>query len=459
MNLEELKRVYFIGIGGIGMSALARYFISLGKSVAGYDRSFSKLTEDLIRAGAIIHFNDDRKQIPHDYLDTEKISETLVVYTPAVPDSHEELNYFREMGYAVKKRSEILGMLAEGKTTIAVAGTHGKTTISAMIAYILSQCPGGCNALLGGISKNFNSNMVLSARSDLLVTEADEFDRSFLKLYPDLAIISSLDADHLDIYGTLGELKIAFRQFASQVRENGVLVVKKDLEEEFSKSDLQTMYCYSGRVKADFYSENVRLEEGKYLFDFNHPEGQIRNVLLGQPGLHNVENAVAALAVCWLTGIEPHILVNSLRDFKGIRRRFDIHISGEKTVYIDDYAHHPEEIRACIQSARGLFPEREMTVVFQPHLFSRTRDLAQEFAESLSLADKLILLDIYPAREEPIEGISSEVIFDRVETRSKTLCSVNELMECLSNLQPQLLITMGAGNIDEFVEPIKNLFS
>ena len=459
MNLEELKRVYFIGIGGIGMSALARYFLSIGKSVAGYDRSFSKLTEELIRAGAIIHFSDDRNQIPHDYLDTERISETLVIFTPAVPEAHEELNYFREMGYAVKKRSEILGMLAKSKTTIAVAGTHGKTTISAMIAYILSQSKQGCNALLGGISKNFDSNMVLSAKSDLLVTEADEFDRSFLKLYPDLAVISSLDADHLDIYGTLGELKIAFRQFASQVQENGVLIIKKGIEEEFSNLKVKTMYSYSGRVKADFYSENIRLEKGRYLFDFNHPEGQIKNILLGQPGFHNVENAVAALAIGWLTGIEAHVLVNSLRDFRGIRRRFDIHVSGKRTIYIDDYAHHPEEIRACIQSARALFPKKELTVVFQPHLFSRTRDLAKEFAESLSLADQLILLDIYPAREEPIEGISSEVIFDQVEIKNKTLCSVNDLMECLSTLKPQLLITMGAGNIDEFVGPIKNLFS
>lgn len=457
MDLGNIKRVYFLGIGGIGMSALARYFLSIGKSVAGYDKGLTSLTQKLIKEGAHIHFNDNIDLIPDEFKKPEELIHTLVIYTPAIPNEHNELSFFNDKGYNILKRSELLGLIAEKKTTIAVAGTHGKTTISTMIAHILSKTETGCNAFLGGISRNFNTNLILSPQSNLLVTEADEYDRSFLKLFPDYAVISSMDADHMDIYGNMEELKTAFGRFASQVK--GYLVIKKGVDISFAASNNARLLYYSGNAETDFYAQNIRLVEGYYIFDFVIPGGIIKDIKLGQPGMYNIENAVAALAVAWLLQTKSEILAKSLESFKGIQRRFDVQLKKENLVYIDDYAHHPVEISACVKSTRELYPGRKITGIFQPHLYSRTRDLANEFAESLDLLDKLILLDIYPAREKPIKGITSKIIFDKVKINDKILCSNKDLMNVLKNESPEVLLTMGAGNIDEFIDPIKEMFA
>lgn len=439
------------------MSALARYFLSIGKSVAGYDKGLTSLTQKLIKEGAHIHFNDNIDLIPDEFKKPEELIHTLVIYTPAIPNEHNELSFFNDKGYNILKRSELLGLIAEKKTTIAVAGTHGKTTISTMIAHILSKTETGCNAFLGGISRNFNTNLLLSPQSNLLVTEADEYDRSFLKLFPDYAVISSMDADHMDIYGNMEELKTAFGRFASQVK--GYLVIKKGVDISFAASNNARLLYYSGNAETDFYAQNIRLVEGYYIFDFVIPGGIIKDIKLGQPGMYNIENAVAALAVAWLLQTKSEILAKSLESFKGIQRRFDVQLKKENLVYIDDYAHHPVEISACVKSARELYPGRKITGIFQPHLYSRTRDLANEFAESLDLLDKLILLDIYPAREKPIKGITSKIIFDKVKINDKILCSIKDLMNVLKNESPEVLLTMGAGNIDEFIDPIKEMFA
>lgn len=458
MVLGRISRVYFIGIGGIGMSALARYFLQLGKIVAGYDRNSGKLTGKLTEEGALIHFTDNIEEIPSEFIHGDKY-ETLVVYTPAVPKDHSELLFFRENGYSVLKRSEVLGLITSEKTTFAIAGTHGKTTISTMVAHILKSTSSGCNALLGGISRNYGTNLLVNKRSKYMVTEADEYDRSFLELHPDYAVISSMDADHLDIYGNVEEMKLAFGKFASQVKENGVLLIKKGVN-LYQGSNIQSRcYFYSGEEKSDFYAQNIRLIQGHYSFDFYTPEGKIESIKLGQPGLYNVENAVAALAIVWLAGVNRETIYKSLEDFKGIQRRFDIHINEPNLVYIDDYAHHPQEISACISSVRELFPGKKITGIFQPHLYSRTRDFADDFARSLNMLDKLILLDIYPARELPIEGVTSELLFNKVELDSKILCPLEKLISKISVDKPEVLITMGAGNIDEYVEPIINLLT
>lgn len=458
MVLGDVNRVYFIGIGGIGMSALARYFMQLGITVAGYDRNSGKLTNKLTEEGAFIHYNDNIEEIPDEFKGLDKTG-TLVVFTPAVPKDHKELIFFRENSYPVLKRSEVLGLITNEKTTIAVAGTHGKTTISTMIAHILTTSGVGCNAILGGISRNYGTNLLVNKQSNYMVTEADEYDRSFLHLHPDYAVISSMDADHLDIYGNAEEMKLAFGRFASQVKENGILLVKKGVILNSNSNIQARRYSYSAKDKADFYAQNIRLSHGYYIFNLITPSGEIENIKLGQPGLYNVENAISALSIAWLAGVNKEILPHTLEDFKGIQRRFDIHINKPNFVYIDDYAHHPEEIKACIESARELFPGKKITGVFQPHLYSRTRDFAEEFSKSLSLLDKLILLDIYPARELPIEGVNSEMVFNKVETNDKVLCSLKTLMSKISEEKPEVLITMGAGNIDEYVEPIIKLFS
>jgi UDP-N-acetylmuramate--alanine ligase len=458
MVLGEINRVYFIGIGGIGMSALARYFMQLGITVAGYDRNSGRLTNRLTEEGAFIHFNDNIEEIPAEYKGPDKAG-TLVVFTPAVPKDHKELKFFRENAYPVLKRSEVLGLITNEKTTIAVAGTHGKTTISTMIAHILTTSGVGCNALLGGISRNYGTNLLVNKQSNYMVTEADEYDRSFLQLHPDYAVISSMDADHLDIYGSAEEMKLAFGRFASQVKEDGILLVKKGVNLKSDSNIQARSYSYSAKEEADFYAQNIRLAHGFYIFDLITPAGEIKNIKLGQPGLYNVENAIAALAIAWLAGSKKESLAHTLEDFKGIQRRFDIHINKPNLVYIDDYAHHPEEIKACIESARELFPGKKITGVFQPHLYSRTRDFAEEFSKSLGLLDRLILLDIYPARELPIEGVNSEMVFNKVEINDKVLCSLNTLMSKISEEKPEVLLTMGAGNIDAYVEPIIKLFS
>ncbi|MCB2197284.1 MAG: UDP-N-acetylmuramate--L-alanine ligase [Bacteroidetes bacterium] len=456
MNIKEIHNVYFLGIGGIGMSAIARYFKTLGKNVAGYDRVSKPLTKELIEEGIDIHFEDNIDKIPYDYRDNVY---TLVVYTPAVPDDLNELNFFRANGFAIKKRSEVLGMLSQQKKCIAIAGTHGKTTITTMIAHLMRQSRMGCNAFLGGISKNYKTNYLVDKQSKYVVVEADEFDRSFLKLNPQKAIITAVDADHLDIYSDQNDLKDAFKQFINQINPGGKLVIKADLDFVTPQRDDIDVYTYSIHGETDFKAENIRIENGLYVFDFVGVKGRINNLTLGLPGLLNVENAIGAIALATISGVHNDEIFNALGKFKGIKRRFDYQVHRDDFVYIDDYAHHPEELKASIRSTKELFKDKKITGIFQPHLYTRTRDFADEFAKSLDLLDEIILLDIYPAREEPIAGVTSEIIFNKIENKNKTLCSKNELLKILKNKKPEVLMTLGAGDIDDLIEPIKNMYS
>jgi len=456
MNIKEIHNVYFLGIGGIGMSAIARFFNFLGKNVAGYDKVSKPLTDLLIQEGIKIHFKDNVAEIPSEFSDK---NHTLVVYTPAIPKNHSELNYFISNGFEVKKRSEVLGMLSHEKQCIAISGTHGKTTITTMIAHLMRQSRMGCSAFLGGISKNYNSNLLVDADSKYMVVEADEYDRSFLRLFPQKAIITAVDADHLDIYTDLDDLKDTFKQFINQIKTGGTLLIKKGVELNIpERNDIQVL-TYSLNQDSDFKAENIRIENGLYVFDFVGIKGRMNNLKLGLPGLLNVENAVAAIGMATISGVHSDEISNSLEKFKGIQRRFDYQIHRDDLVYIDDYAHHPEELKAAISSAKELFSGIKITGVFQPHLYSRTRDFADDFAKSLDLLDEIILLDIYPAREEPIPGVTSGIIFDKIKNPNKTLCKKSELLNVLRNLKPQVLMTLGAGDIDDLVEPIKKLYS
>ncbi|MEA3318373.1 MAG: UDP-N-acetylmuramate--L-alanine ligase [Bacteroidota bacterium] len=455
MNIDSINNVYFVGIGGIGMSAIARYFNSIGKNVAGYDRVSKDLTNKLISEGIDIHFDDNIELIENKYKNSETC---LIVYTPAIPKNHEELNYFIDNNFIVKKRSEVLGMLCNSKQGIAVAGTHGKTTITTMIAHLLKQSTIGCNAFLGGISKNYNSNYLVDINSEKIVIEADEFDRSFLTLFPDIAVVSAIDADHLDIYGNADNLKKSFEDFISQINNKGILIIKKGLEVNLPEHNEIDVYYYSLNEKADFYAENIRIEDGLYVFDFVSAKTRINNIKLGLAGRINVENSIAALAAASLSGVSSAELKTSLATFDGILRRFDYQIRTKEFVYIDDYAHHPAELEATINSVKEIYPKKKITGVFQPHLFSRTRDFASEFAQSLDLLDEIILLDIYPAREKPIEGVSSKIIFDKLITKNKIICNKNELVNILKKKKPEVLLTLGAGDIDGFVESIKKIF-
>lgn len=444
----EYKNIYFIGIGGIGMSALARFYKFQGCNVSGYDRTPSDLTEKLETEGIAVHYEDRPDLIPG------SVADTLVVYTPAVPDDLQELIYAREHGYRVIKRSKTLGELTRGQICLAVAGTHGKTTTSTLIAHILQQSK-GCSAFLGGISKNYGTNILMS-KTSAVVAEADEFDRSFLQLHPSIAVITAMDADHLDIYGNLATMQQAFREFASQVSE--ILILKLGLP--ISKSDVTArIYSYHfNNPKADFHADKLRLDDtGHYTYDLVHPGGVLRDIRVGTLGWVNVENSVAAAAACLCYGVDAQIVRQSIGSFQGVVRRMDEHYNKDGVVYIDDYAHHPAELDATITSLRQVFPGRRITAVFQPHLYTRTRDFADQFAEALSKVDKLILLDIYPARELPIPGVSSEMIFDKVTAPLKVLVTKEELMSVLEKEQIQVLVTFGAGNIDRYIEPITKM--
>ncbi len=436
------------------MSALARYFKAIGKDVAGYDRTRTDLTGELMNSGIKIHFEDNIKLIPQDYM---KESDTLIITTPAIPDDHNELTLFRENNFKLFKRSEILGYITENNNNISVAGTHGKTTVSTMIAYLLNQSDVGCSAFLGGISKNFHSNLVFSESSNYIVTEADEFDRSFLRFNPYLTVITAVDADHLDIYGTKDELVKAFNQFVNQTRKGGKILVKSGLNLNL-KSGYE-YYTYTLTSNADFYAENISLNKGTYSFDVVTPTLKIKDLQLNHPGIINVENAVAATAVSYLLGVNQESIRNALKTFNGIERRFDYRVNTKDLVYIDDYAHHPRELYAVIDSVRKLYPERKITGIFQPHLYSRTRDFADEFAESLNRLDELILLDIYPARELPVKGVTSKIIYDKVTIKHKVLCSKNNLLSILKDKKVDVLLTLGAGDIDQFVEPVRTFLT
>lgn len=443
------ENIYFIGIGGIGMSAIARFCKFKGASVSGYDRTPSPLTKALENEGIAVHYNDDPSQLP------AEIQNTLVIYTPAVPDTLRELTVAREKGYNVIKRSKMLGELTHGETCLAVAGTHGKTTTSTLVAHILTESGNGCSAFLGGISNNYGTNMLVS-ETKTVVAEADEFDRSFLQLHPAIAAITAMDADHLDIYGDLAHVQEAFRQFASQVSETiilkyGLPIMKNDVSARIFT------YHYDNEM-ADFHGSNFRLDDhGHYTYDLVYPAGVLTNIKVGTIGWVNVENSIAAAAICLSYGIDGQKVRHAIGSFRGAVRRLDVHINREYLCYIDDYAHHPAELKSAISSVRQVFPNRKITGIFQPHLYTRTRDFAPEFAQSLSLLDKLILLDIYPAREEPIEGVSSEMIFKDVTCPEKVLIHKDQLMDYLKNENIDILMTMGAGDIDRFIQPIVDL--
>ena len=439
-----MKNIYFIGIGGIGMSAIARYYNAKGFKVSGYDKTPSPLTEALENEGIEVHYEDNTDYVPKD------VAETLEVYTPAIPQDMGELVYVQEKGYRVIKRSRMLGERSQGQRCMAVAGTHGKTTTSTLVSHLFTASGEGCSAFLGGISKNYNTNLLISS-NDVVVAEADEFDRSFLQLFPEIAVITSMDADHLDIYGDEAHIREAFKAFASQVSGTVIKKFGLDITPEDTKAKIMT-YSF-GNASADFYSE--ALENGH--FNLHYPGGVIEDCVVGIPGWVNVENATAAAAIGLTYGLNPSKIKEALASFSGVKRRFDIQVKRPDCVYIDDYAHHPEEISAALSSIRKSYPDMKMTVVFQPHLYTRTRDFAPEFAEALSKADKLILLDIYPAREEPIPGVTSEIIFKDVTCQEKVLLLRSELMDYLKNEKVEMLVTLGAGDIDRFVGQIADM--
>jgi UDP-N-acetylmuramate--alanine ligase len=451
VNLANIHKIYFLGIGGIGMSALARYFLLKGAEVHGYDKTPTSLTKQLEAEGMKIHFSEDSSSIP-DSID-------LVIYTPAVPNDHAEFLYFKSSDIPILKRAEVLGLISSAYQTIAVAGTHGKTTITTMTAHLLTQSKAGCSAFLGGISKNYNTNLLFNNTSENMVVEADEFDRSFLQLHPQTAIITSMDADHLDIYGSKANLKESFLKFASQVKEGGNLIINHNLYNEFVNQNFKSkFYTYGIECKADFAARNITLSHGLYTFDLEYPGGYITNLTLGLQGYYNIENSVAAIAASILNGVNDQEIHYSLPTFSGVMRRFDIRINLPGLVYIDDYAHHPEELKACISSARRLFSGRKITGIFQPHLYTRTRDFADQFARSLELLDELILLEIYPARELPIKGITSSWLLEKVNLNIKSLLSTDDLLIHLKKNKPDVLLTMGAGDVDLLVKPIEQLF-
>ncbi|HOZ85720.1 MAG TPA: UDP-N-acetylmuramate--L-alanine ligase [Niabella sp.] len=456
VHINDIKSIYFIGIGGIGMSAIARYFLSVGKTVSGYDRTETAITKQLVAEGIDVHYHEDVNQIPK--------AVEYVVYTPAIPKEHQELVYYQTNGYNVVKRSDILGVITQGSYNVCVAGTHGKTTTSTMIAHLLRDTGYGCNAFLGGISANYNTNFWSNERN-LCVIEADEYDRSFLKLSPDVAIITAVDADHLDIYGTAENVKDAFRQFAQKVKPGGILIKKFGLDLNM-KAD-RTMSYSLQNDSADIYATNIELRDGGYRFDAVLDNKTISGVELFMGGMHNVENMMAAISVANHLEIEEEKIKAAVAGFKGVKRRFEYIVKKPDLVFIDDYAHHPEELRALINGAKSLFPDRRCSLIFQPHLFSRTRDFADEFAGVLSLVDNLILLPIYPARELPMEGVNSEMILKKTALESKAVLSKEALMGWMENQFAanrnmefgELVITAGAGDIDKLVEPIKQILT
>jgi UDP-N-acetylmuramate--alanine ligase len=455
VQLDKIHTVYFVGIGGIGMSALARYFNAKGKAVSGYDRKPTPLTKALQAEGIAVHFEDDIQQIPASVIDMSQKEGVLAVYTPAIPHEHKELNHLIELGHPLYKRSEVLGMITRETYTIAVAGTHGKTTTSTIIAHVLKESGVESNAFLGGIASNYNTNALISEESNSTVVEADEYDRSFLTLYPNIAVVTSIDADHLDIYGDKSHLDESFAMFLSQVKPGGMIVAKFGLE--VRESDDVTCITYSlDNEAATVNAQNIRIVDGTYIFDVRTPLSTLSNVQLGLAGLHNVENALAAIAVAQQLEIADDIIISCLASFRGVKRRFEYQLKSQELVYIDDYAHHPEELRATISSVREMYPGKKITGIFQPHLFTRTRDFADEFARSLELLNELVLLEIYPARELPLEGINSQFLLDKINLEHKVIRSKKEVIDDLKTRKLEVLLTLGAGDIDQLVEPIRN---
>lgn len=448
MQLQAIKRVYFVGVGGIGMSALARYFVMRGCLVQGYDKTRTALCAVLEAEGIAISYQDTVESIPAAFLQPDE--NTLIVYTPAIPKTSGILNHFSNAGFRMYKRSEVLGIISAGQFCIAVAGTHGKTTTSAMIAHILKETGHDCTAFLGGIASNYNSNFI-SGKNDVVVVEADEYDRSFLTLHPDIAVITSMDADHLDIYGDADQLTESFRLFAGQVKPGGELYVRSGLS-------LASENAYGIGNAGGISAVKVGVEAGHFMFDYQSNANYIAGISMLLPGRHNIENALAAISVALELGIEPEAIKRALENFKGVKRRFEYVVRKPEVVYIDDYAHHPEELKACFAAVRELYPGRKLTVVFQPHLFTRTRDFADGFAAVLSTVDDLVLLDIYPARELPIAGITAEFLLDKITLQDKKILNKSQVAGYIEAKYPSLLLTVGAGDIDTLVEPLKAIY-
>lgn len=454
MNTNTLKAVYFVGAGGIGMSALVRYFLSKGKAVGGYDRTASALTEKLRQEGADIHYEDNVALIPEVFLNPET---TLIVYTPAIPAEHKGLTYFREHNFEIQKRAQVLGMITQTERGLCVAGTHGKTTTSTMAAFLLDNSHVKCNAFLGGISKNYGTNLLISDQSDFVVIEADEFDRSFHWLTPYATVITATDSDHLDIYGTHEAYLESFRKYTSLIRPDGYLIIKKGIDLQPDVKEGVTVYTYSDK-EGDFHAENIRIGNGEIFFDFISPLGNIKDVQLGVPVYVNIENGIAAMALAQIGGATAEEIKAAMPQFKGVDRRFDFKLKNDHIVFLSDYAHHPAEIKQSVSSLRMLYPDKKLTAIFQPHLYTRTRDFYKDFADSLSLLDEVILLDIYPARELPIEGVTSKLIYDNLRPGiEKTMCHKEDLIELLKTKKIEVLITLGAGDVDNYVTPIYEL--
>lgn len=452
--MKQYTSLYFIGAGGIGMSALVRYFLSKGYRVAGYDRTPSPLTAQLQSEGLEIVYDESVELIP-DYCRTPET--TLVVYTPAIPATHAGLTYFREHGFKVVKRAELLGLITRASKGLCFAGTHGKTTTSSMAAHIFHESPIGCNAFLGGILRNYDSNLILSESSPYTIIEADEYDRSFHWLHPYMAVVTATDPDHLDIYGTEEAYLESFAYFTSLIQPGGCLVMKKGIKLVPRIQPGVKLYTYSARDGGDFHATNIRVGNGTIVFDFVAPDGVVTDIELGVPVEINIENAVAAMAIARLNGVEADDMRRAMTSFQGAKRRFEFWVKRPDRVMIDDYAHHPDELKAGIRSVKALYPGRKLTVIFQPHLYSRTRDFADSFAEALSLADELFLLDIYPAREEPIPGVTSKIIFDKITCRNKELCLREKLLERIKECNFDILLTMGAGDIDRLLPEIASI--
>ncbi len=458
INIKKISNIYFAGIGGIGMSALARYFNEQGVTVSGYDKTETPLTKKLMQEGIAIHFEDDIALL-------DKAAE-IVVYTPAIPASHSELKYYKEHNYTLLKRSDILGLLTKDSFNICIAGTHGKTTTSAMVAHILKDSGYGCNAFLGGIAANYDTNF-WGSTNNVSVVEADEYDRSFLKLNPDVAIITSMDADHLDIYGTEENMQDAFIEFSTRIKTGGTLIVKDSLKRVTAFVADHKMTYNAKNTQADIHTEHLKVNNGSYVFDVVIKEECIKDVVLNMGGMHNIENATAAIAVAAILKIDHEKIKSAVASFAGVKRRFEYILKTDEVVMIDDYAHHPEELRALISGAKELFPQKKCTVIFQPHLFSRTNDLADGFAEVLSMADETILLPIYPARELPMPGVTSELVASKMKNRNVRILEKNEILEYLRSLKvppsegfrEALIIIAGAGDIDTLVQPLKNVLS
>ncbi|CAG5074398.1 UDP-N-acetylmuramate--L-alanine ligase [Dyadobacter sp. CECT 9623] len=453
-SMTNWKYIYFVGIGGIGMSALARWFKANGFEVAGYDKTMTPLVRSLMSEGIEVTLEDSIETIPLTFL--KDPDETLVIYTPAVPVQHRQMLHFRDTNFLILKRSQVLGILTKNLRTIGVAGTHGKTTTSSLVAHILKHAHVNSTAFLGGITQNYGTNLLLNEPTEHLeevfcVVEADEFDRSFLTLFPEIAIVTSTDADHLDIYGKHEAVLESFRDFVSQIDEDGVLFMKTGLQLSGSTKAEVLSYSLDSGV---FHARNIHIQNARFVFDFVYPDGVIEDIAMKIPGYHNIENSIAASAVALHVGVSPEKIKEALENYGGVKRRFEYQVEEEGNVYIDDYAHHPAEIEAFLSSVKGLYPGRHVTAIFQPHLFTRTRDFTEGFAESLSLADRLLLLEIYPARELPIEGVTSQIILEKVQSEDKQIISKDKVLSILGELNTDIVVTIGAGDIDTLVEPL-----